>query len=324
MRRGELDEAENTMRKLRSENERMSIEKLNKRKYIDGVQPAEVPTTNQASLLKTGSLYALAGLLLGFLAVSFFEARLHRVYRPADIQQGLGIQTLGTTPLLAQDEASNYGHTVPSSQSLSGILFVEAVNALCAKLLCDDRLNKHAVMMVTSAGEDEGKTLIATQLASGLARAGKRTLILDCDFRKPRCHQQLGVAEGPGLSEVLCGEVELAAAVQAIPDSEGKIITAGQSNSHVIKALSSGRFADLLQRLRQHFDCIIIDSAPTLAVSDGLLIGKHADGVLLVVRSQVSKCPAVFAAHDQLAALKIPTLGAVVNGNPMKPGRVYH
>jgi Mrp family chromosome partitioning ATPase len=92
----------------------------------------------------------------------------------------------------------------------------------------------------------------------------------------------------------------------------------------VIKALSSGRFADLLQRLRQHFDCIIIDSAPTLAVSDGLLIGKHADGVLLVVRSQVSKCPAVFAAHDQLAALKIPTLGAVVNGNPMKPGRVYH
>src|SRR5207247_4143851 len=131
--------------------------------------------------------------------------------------------------LLAQEEAGAYGRALPSNESLSGLLFVDAVNTLCAKLLCDDRLSKHAVIMVTSASEDEGKTLIATQLGAGLARSGKRTLILDCDFRKPRCHQQLGVAAGPGLSEVLNGDVELTAAFQSVPDSEAQILTAGQS-----------------------------------------------------------------------------------------------
>jgi capsular exopolysaccharide synthesis family protein len=324
LRRAEIDEAEGTLKKLRTEKERLEIERFNTRKTVDAETDAEVPTVNQASVLKTGSIYSVLGLLLGCLAVSYLEARQHRVHQAGDIQQGLGIQTLGLLPMLAQQGASSYGRTFPSNESLAGIMFVDAVNNLCAKLLCDDRLGTHPVLMVTSASEDEGKTLIATQLAVGLARSGKRTLIVDCDFRKPRCHQQLGVVAGPGLSEVLSGQVDLTAALQSVPDSEAHILTAGQSNSSVVKALSNGKFAALLQQLREDFDCIIIDSAPTLVVSDGLLIGKHTDGVLLVVRSLVSKSPAVFAAYEQLTALKIPMLGAVVNANPGRPWGSYY
>src|SRR5438270_12373370 len=103
-----------------------------------------------------------------------------------------------------------------------------------------------------------------------------------------------------------------------MPEREARVLTAGQSDAQVLRSLSNGDFAALLTRLRQEFDCIIIDSAPTLVVSDGLLIGKLADGVILVVRPKVSKAPAVFSAYEQLTALKIRTLGAVVNAHPAR------
>jgi capsular exopolysaccharide synthesis family protein len=203
-------------------------------------------------------------------------------------------------------------------------VFTDAVDGLCASLMCDDRLCRSKVIMVTSAGEGEGKTLLATQLAAGFARSGHRTLFLDCDFRNSRCQRELGLPAGPGLSEVLRGEAELPNALQTLPNSEVRILAAGKCNPQVIKALSNGTFAALLARLRQDFDCIIVDSAPTPVVADGLLIGKLADGVILVIRSKVSKAPAVVAAYEQLAALKIHTLGAVVNANPDPASSRYY
>ena len=154
--------------------------------------------------------------------------------------------------------------------------------------------------------------------------SGRRTLLLDGDLRNSRCHEQLGVNVGPGLSEVLRGEAELAGALQTIPASEARVLTAGQSDPRVIMALSNGEFAALLTRLRQEFDCIIIDSAPTLVVADGLHIGKLVDGVILVVRPKVSKAPAVYSAYEQLTGLHIRTLGAVVNANPTKATSSYY
>ena len=95
-----------------------------------------------------------------------------------------------------------------------------------------------------------------------------------------------------------------------MPESEARVLTAGKSCAQVLKALSNGGFAALLARLRQEFDCVIIDSAPTLVVADGPLIGKLTDGVILVVRPKVSKAPAVYSAYEQLqTSLQIRTLG---------------
>jgi succinoglycan biosynthesis transport protein ExoP len=320
----EKAETEGSLKRFRAEKERLELEKLNNSSTVSSVQTAEVPAVNEASLLKTGGQYGLIGLLLGFLGVSFFEARLHRVHKPAEVRQNLGIHTLGVLPLLTPKGAGAYGRALPGKESLPGIVFTDAVDALCASLQCDDRLSRSKVIMVTSAGEDEGKTLLAMQLAAGFARSGQRTLFLDCDFRNSRCQKQLGLAVGPGLSEVLRGEAELPNALQTLPDTEARILPAGKCNPQVVKALSNGTFAALLARLRQDFDCIIVDSAPTPVIADGLLIGKLADGVILVVRSNVSKAPAVVAAYEQLAALKIVTLGAVVNGSPDPSSRRYY
>jgi succinoglycan biosynthesis transport protein ExoP len=202
--------------------------------------------------------------------------------------------------------------------------YTEAINGLCASVICNDHLNPRPVIMLTSASQNEGKTLMATQLAAGFARTGRKTLLIDCDFRNPRCHKQVGLPAGPGISEVLRGEAELAAAIQAIPDSEARILTAGQSSPQIVQALSNGKFSALLARLRKEFDCIIVDSAPTLIVSDGLLVGKLVDGVILVVRPKVSKSPTVFAAYEQLRNLNIPILGAVINGDAFQHAGGYY
>jgi polysaccharide biosynthesis transport protein len=112
--------------------------------------------------------------------------------------------------------------------------------------------------------------------------------------------------------------------LQPIPDSEARLLSAGQYNPQMLKALTNGKFAQFLLRLRQDFDHIIIDTAPTPVVADGLLIGKLVNGVILVARPKVSKAAAVMAAYDQLAALKIPVLGAVVNGNSARSAVRYY
>jgi polysaccharide biosynthesis transport protein len=310
-----MEQQEAFLKTLRAEKERLEIEKSNDRDTILGEQEAEVPTINQASLLKSSSLYALGGLVLGLLGVSYFEARLHRLHRPAQVEQELGIQILGILPNLAQKSAKPYGEVPLASESIQDVMFADAVNNLCARLLCDDRLTNSSVVMVTSATENEGKTMLATQLAAGLARVGRRTLLLDCDFRNARCHVQFGLPAGPGLGELLCGEAGLASVIQTVPESDLRIVTAGKSNSQAIKALNNGKFAALLAGFRKDYDYVIVDSAPTPVVSDGLLIGKLSDGVILVVRPKVSKAGEVVAAFEQMAALRIPVLGSVVNAN---------
>jgi succinoglycan biosynthesis transport protein ExoP len=333
--RYELAEMEGVAKRLRNEKEVLELERHkeeNNSLSIDGLvkgfvpvnQAAVVPMRNEASLLKMGGLFALGGFLLGLFGVSYFEARVRRLHKPTDVNQELGIKTLGILPLLAQKEGRAYGQGLSANETPPGVMFTEAVNGVCASLMCDDRLSRGAVLMVTSASENEGKTLLATQLAAGLARTGRKTLLLDGDLRNSRCHEQMGLAVGPGLSEVLRGEAELSAALQTIPESEARVLTAGKSDPQVIKALSNGKFAALLAQLRQEFDCIIIDSAPTLVVADGLLIGKLADGVILVVRPKVSKAPAVYSAYEQLTGLHIRTLGAVVNANPTRASSSYY
>lgn len=315
--RGQLMQADQMGKELRERKDRLQIEKMTKedllRSLKDVSQGAEIPSVNQASLVKTGSIYSLIALAIGLLGISYLEARFHRVHKTTSLHQELGVPTLGVLPLLAKRRAGAYGGP---GEGMPGILFTDAVNGICTRLLCDDRLSKNSVLMVTSANEDEGKTTVATQLAMGMARAGRKTLLLDCDFRNPSCEKHLALESSLGIAEVLCGEVELGEALQSIPNSDMKVLGAGEFNSQVTKALNDGRLAALLKRLRKEFDCIIIDSAPTPVVADGLLIGKLVDGVIVVIRAKVSKTPSVVSAIDQLSVLKIPALGSVINANP--------
>jgi capsular exopolysaccharide synthesis family protein len=168
--------------------------------------------------------------------------------------------------------------------------------------------------MVTSAAEGEGKTTLASHLAGSLARAGRKTLLIDADLRQPAVHQLFETPLQPGFSEVLLGEVEVADSIQATTIDGLSIIAAGQWDREVIQSLARGGMEGVFDKLREEFDFIIVDSHPVLAATDALLIGQHVDAVLLSVLKQVSQMPRVYTACHRLTALNIRVLGAVVNG----------
>lgn len=329
LRRAELDQAYGVLKRLGAERERLTIEAQRNNARIRPLQDAEVPQVNQANLVKSIIGYSISGLLLGLFAVAYGEARSRRVHKPSEVRAELGIETLGMLPLASRTAGRVYGqrHDVASGPRALTTLhdgqFAESVDSLRNTMLCDERLNGHSVIMVTSSGQHEGKTFLSTHLAASLARVGRKTLLLDCDLRKPSIHHRVGVAAGPGLCEVLRGEVDLAQAIQTVPGTDLAVLTAGNMDAQVTCALSNGQFRSLLDQLREQFDSVVLDSAPTLIVSDTLLIGKQVDAVILVVRPQVSRAPLVYSAFEQMRGLNIRVLGAVINAVSPQRGSPY-
>src|SRR5262249_26315547 len=158
------------------------------------------------------------------------------------------------------------------------------------------------------------KTMLATFLASSLTRAGRRTLLVDADLRRPSIHELLGVSGEPGLCEVLRGEAALEDVIQLEDVTGMSVLPAGRCDAQVIQALARQTLAGLFDQLRRHFDFIILDSCPVLPVADSLLIAEHADSVLLSIRFPVSRAPQVHAACERLRAVRARVLGTVVQG----------
>ena len=158
-----------------------------------------------------------------------------------------------------------------------------------------------------------------------LARAGRRTLLIDCDLRRPAAHQLFEQTLQPGFSEVALREVELPDAIRpTTTDPNLFLLPAGHWDREVIQELAKQGITGIFEKLRGEFDFIIVDSHPVLPATDSLLIGQHVDAVIVSLMRDVSQVHHVHAACQQLATLGIRVFGAVVNGVPVKDyGKSY-
>jgi capsular exopolysaccharide synthesis family protein len=188
------------------------------------------------------------------------------------------------------------------------------VDAIRTLLLHTAQTDALRVIMITSANGGEGKTSLASHLAASLARAWRKTLLVDGDLRNPGAHRLLDVQAEPGLSEVLRGEAELEDVVRPTPISRLWIVPAGQWDTHAIQALAQKDVRTLFDKLKKQYDFVILDSGPVLPVADSLSLAQHVDGVILSVLLDVSRAPAIHAATQRLAALGVRVLGSVVAG----------
>ena len=193
-------------------------------------------------------------------------------------------------------------------------MLLESVDATRTLLLHAARTGSYRVMMITSAVGGEGKTSLASYLATSLARSGLRTLLIDADLRSPMMHRLFDRPPAPGLSELLRGEVELDDALVATAVEDLTLLAAGRCDRQTLRILSQGGIAPLLDRLKQRFDFIIVDSSPILPVADAMLIAQHADAALFSIFRDVSRKTKVKAACERLQRLGVPVLGAVVTG----------
>ena len=244
--------------------------------------------------------------------LAFLEFRKRRVRKASEISRGLGIRVVGAVPSVAN--LQRHLVSLDGESDLEGTPVMESIDAIRTRLLHEANARSTRIVMVTSAGHGEGKTTLAAALASSLARAGRKTLLLDGDLRRPTVHELFELPMQPGFSEVLLGEVEVAEAAQETHQENLSVIPAGQWDREVLLALSRDGLEGIFERLGEEFDFILIDSHPVLAATDSLLIGRHVDAVILSVLREVSQMPRVYAAQQQLTGLGIRVMGAVVSG----------
>jgi receptor protein-tyrosine kinase len=171
------------------------------------------------------------------------------------------------------------------------------------------------VILITSPGLADGKSTTCANLAVVLAQAGKETLVIDGDLRKPSLHRIFGVPNVSGMVNVLSGEHDLSE-VCTEPFPGLKMLSTGPIPPYPTELLSSGRFEELLGQARQLFDYVLVDSPPTELVSDPMIIAAQVDAVLLVLDSQGTSKGSLRKAVRNLEAVGANVLGTLVNKAP--------
>jgi len=168
-------------------------------------------------------------------------------------------------------------------------------------------------LLVTSALPKEGKSFTSANLAQVIVRQhGRRVLLIDADLRGPRLHQMLGTTPGPGLSDYLQGRNDEFSIMQRAPLENLFFIPSGTGIEDPAELVGNGKLKQLLQRVEPLFDWIIIDSPPAVPVADASLLAKACDGVIMVVRSNVTPSDAARKARQDFPDQAL--VGVVLNG----------
>jgi capsular exopolysaccharide synthesis family protein len=191
--------------------------------------------------------------------------------------------------------------------------FAESFRAIRSNVLFSSADEGAKVLVVTSSAPGEGKTLVATNLAVALAQANQRVLIVDADMRKPRVHSIFRHAQQPGLSNVLVGNVKASEAFRNTKVPGLWAMPAGVIPPNPSELLGSKRFKELVGTLGQHFDWVIIDTPPEMAVTDSSIVANIATGVVFVVGSDMTSRQTAQRSLTQLRNANAKVIGAILN-----------
>ncbi|KZL89715.1 CpsD/CapB family tyrosine-protein kinase [Clostridium magnum] len=173
--------------------------------------------------------------------------------------------------------------------------------------------NKIQTIVVTSSGPGEGKSTTASNLAVVMAESGSKTILIDCDQRKPRLHKVFLTTNERGISDLLVGKVKFEEAVQETKVPNLSILTSGTRPPNPSELLGSSKMRAFIDALKERYEYIIIDTPPIIAVTDAQLLASHADGSLLVIASSQAEREAAVKAKELLQKVNAKILGVVLN-----------
>jgi succinoglycan biosynthesis transport protein ExoP len=310
------------------------LKQLKEAGILAGLKSSDINIVDQASvpvdpvepriLLNIG-LGCIGGVLFG-LALAFVAENVDSSIRtPEDIESYCSLPSLGIIPSVAMTRADRTADkSLVGTRSPQLILPVtmehrnsgsaEAFRALRTSLLLSSPGAPPQVILVTSAMMQEGKSFTSLNLAVVLSQTGQKVLLVDSDMRRPAINKYLGISTNRGLSACLAGTEDSAAMIMKIEEIPGiYIMPAGHMPPYPSEMLASEAMPQLVQRWREEFRYIVIDTPPVLAVTDAVVCARIADAVVLVARSEKTGRQSLVRARDLLKKARANIAGVVVN-----------
>jgi len=243
-------------------------------RIISRAEPPEYPSKPNKTLNMAVSV--LAGLFVGVGVAFLIEYLDTSVKTMADAETLLGLPVLTVIP--------NKGGPMPLVQDAGRLPHAEGYRILRAKLDLKVQNGIGPSLTMLSGGPGEGKSTTIYNLAVICAQAGQSVILVDCDLRRPTLHELLGVSNERGLSNYLRGEGEAVKFVQRTAIPKLQVLTAGNMPMSEIGVLVGDKIRHMLDDLKQRYDLVLIDAPPVLGISDGSIIAREVDYVILVIQ----------------------------------------
>jgi len=282
---------------------------------IDRAYPSSVPVKPNKKAIRI--LAVLLGLGLPALFIFIGEILNDKVTTRFDIER------LTSAPILGEIGHS-YSNNVLIVNKTTRSMVAEQFRIIRSNL--QYIINKEkSVILVTSSYSGEGKSYITTNMGAVLALAGKKTVILEFDIRKPKLLSGLGIAKGPGITNYLVGKAKLEDLIRQVPDQANLfILGCGPVPPNPAELLLDQRVEQMFEWLRENFDIVLVDTAPVGMVSDAMTLSKFADSTLYLVRQGHTFKKQVALIDEFYQANKLPKLSIIVNDVKLKPGYGYY
>jgi capsular exopolysaccharide synthesis family protein len=249
-----------------------------------------------------------------------------RIKSAWDVESFIGVNLLGIIPDLTAVSSEDKHSLVLNNQQTPG---VEAFLGIYSAIKIQSKLDFPKSLLVTSTIPGEGKTLVSSNLAGSFARHGKKTLLIDCDLRRPMLHRHFKQPNTVGLISWFEGGCNLDGPLSTNPilgitklSENFSILTSGGRSKSPTSMLEQPAFGQLLEKLKKEFDVVVVDSPPMGAVTDALLIAERTDEVIYVCRFNRAYRKHIKLYIRALLNGKNAVLGIVLNG--LSPRRIEY
>lgn len=266
-----------------------------------------------------GAFLALAGAIgLAFLR----ELTDTAIRTPSDIGRHAHLPLLGSVPRL-EDEETDVDKMELVVREAPASLVAEAFRKIRTNLQFSGPADTQRTILVTSAGAEDGKTSIATNLAITMASANKRVLLVDCNFRRPAIRGLFDGTRPEGLSNILIGQGSLNDYVTPTNVPNLHVLTSGPMPPNGAELLGSPRMQELITSAAARFDHVIFDGPPILLMSDASVLAMQVQGVIAVVAAEEVSRGELKRLRDQLEMIGARVVGVVLNGVRARAGGYF-
>jgi capsular exopolysaccharide synthesis family protein len=284
---------------------------------VDPARPPVNPTLQSRStvILTTTLFFLLGGVVVAFI-LEGLDTGLHSIQQIEAVMELPSLAIIPQAKRLSVEQAESLSPAERNVTVLSQTKsqFAESFRSLRTALLLVTAGQPPKFILFTSAMPSEGKTTAATNLACILAQGEARVLLLDADLRRPTIHHRFGLTGKLGLTTVLAGSSTLEEAVQHLSEAPNlDILPSGPVPPFPTEMLSSEAMQALMERIGKLYTHVVIDSPPVLSVTDGVVLARMVDAVVLVIRHGKSSKNALRRSRDLLVRSGAPMAGLVLN-----------